>query len=90
MDGYYNFHFTALTENERLNLRFILHIMLDGVYTQSIYDKANEAYNNIAYSWQMQLSTGQQVHLEFPGNNQGIWSNGGGFPAIFEGQLVKE
>ena len=64
--------------------------MLDGVYTQSIFDYANDPYNNIAYSWQMQLVTGQQVYLEFDGNHQGIWSNGDGYPAIFEGQLVKE
>ena len=90
VDGFYNFHFTALTAYQRLNHAFDLRIMLDGVYTQTIYDQANEPHNNIAYSWQMQLVTGQQVYLEFPGNNQGIWSNGGGYPAIFEGQLVKE
>ena len=90
VDGFYNFHFTALTEYERLDRRFVLDVMLDGSVTQIIFDQANVAHNNIAYSWQMQLATGQQVYMQFPENSQGIWSNGGGYPAIFEGQLVKE
>ena len=90
LDGFYNFHFTTLTERERLDRRFELMIMVDGHRSQNVYDKADNAYNNIAYSWQMQLKTGQQVYLQFQENAQGIWSNGPYYPAIFEGQLVME